>query len=346
MRYSLFLSVIILLLAACNSGNNGSAGNPHYFARTDSGVQSGGIKMVPIKTPKGSFNVWTKRIGNNPTIKLLLLHGGPGGTHEFFESFESFLPEAGIEFIYYDQLGSYYSDKPTDSSLWTTERFVEEVEQVRLALGLNKDNFYLLGHSWGGILAMEYALKYQQHIKGLIISNMMSSCPLYGKYANEVLAKQMPPAVLDTIRMIEAKKDFANPRYMELLDPHFYNYHLCRVMPRPEPVNRAFGHLNPAIYVLMQGPSEFGISGRLETWDRSKDLPKITVPTLTIGGLHDTMDPAYMKWMATQVQRGDSLICPNGSHCSMWDDQTHYFPGLIKFIKSVDEGSFAGIKKG
>jgi proline iminopeptidase len=111
--------------------------------------------------------VWTKRFGNNPKIKVLLLHGGPGGTHEFFESFESFFPQEGIEFYEYDQLGSYFSDQPKDSSLWVTERFVEEVEQVRKALGLNKDNFYLLGHSWGGILAMEYALKYQDNLKGL-----------------------------------------------------------------------------------------------------------------------------------------------------------------------------------
>ena len=301
--------------------------------------------MITIETPVGKFNVWTKKFGNNPKIKVLLLHGGPGGTHEFFESFESFFPKEGIEFYEYDQLGSYFSDKPTDSSLWTTERFVEEVEQVRKALGLNKDNFYLLGHSWGGILATEYALKYQANIKGLIISNMMASCPAYGKYADDVLAKQMDKKVLDTIRAIEAKGDFSNPKYMELLTTNFYNEHLCRLKQWPEALNRAFPHINSQIYVMMQGPSEFGVSGRLENWDRSKDLPQLKIPTLTIGGKYDTMDPEYMKWMATQVQQGDSLICPNGSHCSMWDDQQPYFTGLIKFIKTVDDGSFKGLKK-
>ena len=311
-----------------------------YHAITDSGVQTGGVKMIQIETPVGKFNVWTKKFGNNPKIKVLLLHGGPAGTHEAFESFESFFPQEGFEFYEYDQLGSYYSDQPKDSSLWTTERFVEEVEQVRKALGLNKDNFYLLGHSWGGILAMEYAMKYQDNIKGLIISNMMSSCPAYGKYSVDVLAKQMDPKVLDTIRALEAKGDFKNPKYMELLIPNFYNQHLCRLNPWPEPLNRMFPHLNETIYTMMQGPSEFGISGRLANWDRSKDLPKIKVPTLTIGGMHDTMDPEHMKWMATQVQKGRSLICPDGSHCSMWDDQPHYFPGLIQFIKDVDAGGF------
>ena len=342
MKNFLLVFVIICFLS-CQNNNQPTL--HQYHASADSGVQTGGVKMITIETPVGKFNVWTKKFGNNPKIKVLLLHGGPGGTHEFFESFESFFPKEGIEFYEYDQLGSYFSDKPTDSSLWTTERFVEEVEQVRKALGLNKDNFYLLGHSWGGILATEYALKYQANIKGLIISNMMASCPAYGKYADDVLAKQMDKKVLDTIRAIEAKGDFSNPKYMELLTTNFYNEHLCRLKQWPEALNRAFPHINSQIYVMMQGPSEFGVSGRLENWDRSKDLPQLKIPTLTIGGKYDTMDPEYMKWMATQVQQGDSLICPNGSHCSMWDDQQHYFTGLIKFIKTVDDGSFKGLKK-
>jgi proline iminopeptidase len=217
---------------------------------------------------------------------------------------------------------------------------VEEVEQVRKALDLTKDNFYLLGHSWGGILAMQYALKYQENIKGLIISNMMSSCPDYGKYADDVLAKQFDPKVLDTIRQIEKNKDFQNPKYMELLQPHFYSKHICRIPldKWPEPMTRSFGKMNNSLYVTMQGPSEFGLGGKLIKWDVKKELPKITVPTLTIGGQFDTMDPEHMKWMSTQVQKGRYLYCPNGSHMSMYDDQPNYFPGLIRFIKDVDEG--------
>ncbi|HSC54686.1 MAG TPA: proline iminopeptidase-family hydrolase [Phnomibacter sp.] len=338
MKNILLIACIAICLAACKSGSQQEGMHADYFARTDSGLQTGGVKMIPIETPKGTFNVWTKRIGNNPRIKLLLLHGGPGGTHEEFECFESFMPAEGIEIIEYDQLDSYYSDQPNDSSLWTTERFVEEVEQVRKAIGADSSNFYVLGHSWGGILAMEYALKYQQHIKGLVISNMMSDVPAYGKYAEEVLAKQMDPKVLDTIRALEAKSDFGNPKYMQLLMPNFYDKHVCRVVPNPEPIQRCFKHLNPAIYVCIQGPSEFGVSGRLAQWSRAKDLPSIQCPTLVIGANHDTMDPEHMKWMATQVKNGRSLICPNGSHFAMWDDQEVYFKGLISFIQDVDAG--------
>lgn len=339
MKNSLSL-ILLAILLSCTTKVKVDDGKIAYNDLNESGVKSGGIKMIPIHG--GKYHVWTKRIGNNPKIKVLLLHGGPAFTHEYFESFDSFLPKEGIEYYYYDQLGSYYSDQPTDTSLWNLPRFVEEVEEVRLALNLDSTNFYLLGNSWGGILAMEYALKYQQNLKGLIIANMMASAPEYGQYANDVLAKQFDPKVLEEVRALEAKKDFNNPRYMELLIPHFYEKHLCRFPAAewPEPVNRAFKHFNQTIYVMMQGPSEFGVSGKLEKWDIKAQLPNITVPTLTIGATHDTMDPKHMEWMSTQVKHGRFLLCPNGSHLSMWDDQEHFFPGLIKFIRDVDEGGF------
>lgn len=343
MKQNVLFTIVFFALAitSCQQiASNKSITVKDYFAAKDSGVQSAGIKMIPIITPVGNFKVWTKTIGNNAKIKVLLLHGGPAMTHEYLESFESFFPKEGFEMIEYDQLGSYYSDQPTDSSLWTIDHFVEEVEQVRKALNLDKDNFYLLGNSWGGMLAMEYALKYQQNLKGLIICNMMASCPDYGKYANEVLAKQMDSKVLDTIRALEAKGDFKNPKYMELLLPNFYNQHLCRLPVWPDPVNRAFKHANNEVYTLMQGPSEFGVGGRLANWDVKAKLPQIKVPTLTVGAKHDTMDPEHMKWMSTQVQKGRFLYCPEGSHLSMWDDQAHFFPGVIQFINDVNNNQF------
>jgi proline iminopeptidase len=258
------------------------------------------------------------------------------------ECFDSFLPKESIEYYYYDQLGSYYSDQPTDSSLWDTARFVEEVEQVRQSLGLDKENFYLLGHSWGGILAMEYALKYQDHIKGLIISNMMASIPEYSAYAKTVFKATMDPAVLSEILALEEKADYHNPRYMELLIPHHYEHHILRIPAAqwPDPVNRAFKHMNPAVYIPMQGPSELDAKGKLEKWDRTADLPKITVPTLVIGAQHDTMDPKHMEMMAGKLTHGRYLYCPAGSHLAMYDDQTTYMNGVVQFINDVDAGRF------
>lgn len=339
--------LIILLISSCTSNQEKEITNAQsssYLDYSNSEDQiTGGIKMIPIETPKGTFHVWTKRMGNNPKMRLLLLHGGPGATHEIFENFDGFLPYEQIEYIYYDQLESYYSDQPNDSSLWTIEHFVEEVEQVRKALNLTNDNFYLLGQSWGGILAMEYALKYQDNLKGLIVSNMVASLPEYEKYASEVLGPQLPADVFKEIKEFEANEDFDNPRYAELVQQHYYTRHVLRkpLEEWPEFINRTFKHLNPNIYIYMQGYSEFGITGNasLKGWDVSARLGELKIPTLMLGGKYDTMDSKYMEWMSTQVQKGRS-VTTNGSHISQYDDAEGYFSGLIKFIKDVDEGNF------
>ena len=350
---SLALSIVTLALglAACAAPPPAAdspaaaaaapAAKVDYFdntGRTD--VLSGGARKIPITTPKGTFNVWTKRVGNNPTLKVLLLHGGPGTTHEAFEALDSYFPAAGIEYYYYDQLGSAYSDQPDEPSLWEIPRFVDEVEQVRLALGLTKDNFVLLGVSWGGILAIEYALAHGENLKGLVISNMMSSIPAYNAYAHDVLMPQMDPGVLKEVLELEARKEYESPRYMELLLNSYYTEHILR-MPFaewPDPVMRCFARLNRSIYVPMQGPSEMGASGKLEKWDRSGDLKRIATPTLVIGAQHDTMDPKHMAWMATQFPRSRFLLCPNGGHLAMYDDQATYMQGLLAFLKDLDAG--------
>ena len=340
-----FISLFFLLISCCDKQKTETESNSTYLDYSNSDDQfTGGIRMIPITTPKGTFNVYTKRVGNNPKMRVLLLHGGPGGTHEEFECFDGYLLNESIEYIYYDQLDSYYSDKPNDSTLWTTEHFVEEVEQVRKALDLNKDNFYLLGQSWGGMLAMEYALKYQDNLKGLIISNMMASAPAYGKYAMEVLGPQLNPEVFSEIMDLEANNEFDNPRYGELLMTHYYTEHILRmpIEQWPKSVNLLFEHLNPNIYVFMQGHSEFGMTknASLKNWDVTSKLKTIKTPTLVIGATYDTMDPKHMEWMSKEVQNGRFLLCANGSHLSQYDDQKTYFNGLIKFIKDVDEGGF------
>jgi proline iminopeptidase len=167
---------------------------------------------------------------------------------------------------------------------------------------------------------------------------MMMSIPDYNRYAEDVLAKGMDPAVVKEVKDLEAKGQYDSPRYMELLIPNFYAKHLCRLPEWPDAFNRAATRANKDIYVLMQGPSEFGASGRLEKWDRKADLPKLAMPTLVIGASHDTMDPAHMKWIASQVQHGSFLLCPKGSHMAMWDDQATYCQGLLRFLKETDRG--------
>jgi proline iminopeptidase len=286
-----------------------------YFAPQDSSFQSAGIKMIPIMTPAGNFHVWTKTIGNNPRIKVLLLHGGPAFTHEYMECFESFFPREGFEMIEYDQLGSFYSDQPKDTSLWTIERFAEEVEQVRNELGLNKDNFYLLGNSWGSMLAMQYALKYKGNLKGLIITNMMSSIPDFNEYNKKILKEDLGQPSLDSMEQMEAAGQTESLHYNQFLQV-YNDRHMCRVIPNPDPMLRGFTHMNRAVMNTLIGPGNINLCGRLANWDIKKRLPEIKVPTLVVGAKYDFMDP------------------------NLWDDQKDFYPGIIKFIRDVDEGRF------
>lgn len=336
----MFKKILFLLsLLTISCGQNLDSTNKYLDYSSKDDKLSGGVKMIEIETPSGKFNVWTKRVGNNPTKKVLLLHGGPGANHEYFQAIDSYFPKESIEYYYYDQLGSSFSDKPKDQSLWTIERFVDEVEQVRLSLGLDENNFIILGHSWGGILGLEYALKHQNRMKALIISNMVPSIPDYIKYANDVLAPKLDPSVLKKIREFENAGDYTNTEYLGLIEEHYYPKHVLR-MPLeewPNPVIRSLAGLNYDIYLKMQGPSEFGVVGDalLKDWDRKNDLKNLKIPVLTIGGQYDTMDPKQMEWMSTEVQNGTYLHCPNGSHWSMYDDQETYFNGVTEYINSL-----------
>lgn len=329
------LATLAISMVSCQKQSAQSDDNTPctYVNFSDPGsFQQAGIQMVPLKE---GFKVWTKRHGNSPTMKVLLLHGGPAMTHEYMECFQSFFPKANIEFYEYDQLGSEYSDQPTDTTLWTIDRFVEEVEQVRQALGLNQDNFYLLGNSWGGILAMEYALKYQQHLKGLIVCNMTADFGKYEAY-NTKLRNQLRPSLLDSLKAFEDKGDYFNPIYSDLVFREYYSRHICRLPEWPEPVLRSFAHVNQPVYVYMQGPSEFVPGGILKGWSVWDKLSTLTVPTLTVGAKYDTMNPEEMEEMSRLVQNGRYLYCPNGSHLAMWDDQKAFMTGVIDFIHDID----------
>ena len=178
-------------------------------------------------------------------------------------------------------------------------------------------------------------------MNGLIICNLMVSVPDYNTYADEVLGPLLDPDTLAAIQAYEAAGDFENPGYINTITNNYIPEHVLR-MPLeewPEPVMRGFDKLNGQIYVGMQGPSEFGIRGEasLLTWDRRKDLPKVTIPVLTIGGQYDTMDPEHMREIAAEFPDGSHVHCPKGSHMSFYDDQATYFQGLIGRIEAVEK---------
>lgn len=299
------------------------------------GVHTGGARTVRID---GKYDVWVKQIGTGE-IPVLTLHGGPGFNHFYLECFEDFLPQAGVRYWYYDQLGCGFSAAPDDATLWTLDRYREEVEQVRNALGLER--FILFGHSWGGLLGMEYALHYPQHLRGLVISNMTASVAEYVKYA-EVLVSHVPPAARAVIQRHRAAGDYESPEYERVLMEEIYNRHFCRLDPWPEPVQRAMRTLNSKIYNTMQGPDEFTIIGNLKHWDVWDRLHDIKMPTLLIGGRHDEMSPEQIGRMGSLIPHSQVVICEGGSHMAMYDDQRAYFAALLPFLQDAHAGKFPG----
>ncbi len=298
--------------------------HPVPSGRAD-GVRTGGARRIPIP---GGHEVWVKQIGTGE-IPMLTLHGGPGAPHFYLECFEDFVPPERVRFWYYDQLGCGFSDAPDDPSLWTLGRFVDEVESVRAALGLER--FVLYGHSWGGLLAIEYALKYPQRTSALVISSMTASYPAYVAYANRLRAA-LPDEANDAMKRYEDQNDYEAPEYQDLLMTQLYAKHLCRLDPWPEPVTRAFARINQQVYVTMQGPSEFKVIGNLKDWDRWADLPRIATPTLLLVGRHDTMSIDDIERMGTLMPNARVVVCEKGSHMCMYDDQVAYFDALVPFV--------------
>ena len=209
--------MMFMCFCACNQSSNAveNTSTPH-INEPNYEIKTGGCKMIQVD---GKYRVWTKKIGEGK-IKVLLLHGGPGFTHDYFECFEDFLPKEGIEFYYYDQLGVGNSDIPTDTSLWNIPRYVEEVEQVRKGLGL--ENFYLLGHSWGSMLAMEYLHKYQSHVKAAVLSNMTAGIKSYVSYSEKQKKEFLTPQELATFDSLDKLKMYDSSAYQDLLMNKLY----------------------------------------------------------------------------------------------------------------------------
>jgi proline iminopeptidase len=328
----LLLAIISISILACNSAKKE---NPAASPQTES-IKTGGNKLITID---GKNKVWTKKVGEGK-IKVLLLHGGPGFSHDYMECFEDFLPKEGMEIYYYDQLGSGNSDAPADTSLWHTPRFVEEVERVRKGLGL--DSFYIVGHSWGSLLAMEYIHKYPSHVKGVVYSNMTASLKDFVDYTAKLKSELFTLKDKQLFDSLDKEKAYSSPLYTDLLMNKLYSKVLCRLPMEqwPEPLMRAFKKVNQTVYVQMQGVDEFHVTGNFKDWDFWDKLPTLKVPALVLGGEHDEMNPESMRKEGRLLPNSRTYLCPEGSHMAMYDDQQRYFSALTTFLKDVDKGSF------
>ncbi|MDO1604741.1 proline-specific peptidase family protein [Lactobacillus sp. YT155] len=296
-----------------------------------------GTKIITLDN---GYHLWTRTVGHGD-IKLLCLHGGPGGTHEYWENFGDELADLGVQVSMYDQLGSFYSDQPDYSDPAIAEKyltydyFLDEVEEVRQKLGL--DDFYLIGQSWGGALVQMYAEKYGQHLKGAIISSMVDEIDEYVTSINQCRLDALGPEKVKYMEEIEAKNDLDDPTYQSYVDVLNAEY-----IDRRQPV--AISHLVSTmatpVYNVFQGDNEFVITGKLGDWHFRDHLKNITVPTLITFGEHESMPISTAKIMQEKIPHARLVTTPNGGHHHMMDNPEVYFKNLKQFIKDVENNDF------
>ena len=255
--------------------------------------------------------VWYKRVvpvADTGLPPLLCLHGGPGFTHNYLEAMEAFASHR--EVIFYDQLGCGHSDRPADLSLWTVDRFVEELSQVRAALGLT--DLHLFGSSWGGMLAMQYVLDRQPDLRSLTLCGSPASMIRWVADCDELLAAE-PEETRQVIRQHEEDGFTACPEYQAAI-LGFYRKHVCRLNPWPAGFERSFALAGYEVYHTMNGPSEFTVTGTLRTWDIMPRLAEITVPTLVVGGRHDECTPGHLSEIHRRIAGSRLEIIEDASH--------------------------------
>ena len=293
-----------------------------------------------IITLDNGYHLWTRTVGHGD-IKLLCLHGGPGGTHEYWENFGNELADLGVQVSMYDQLGSFYSDQPDYSDpqiaakYLTYDYFLEEVEEVRQKLGL--DNFYLIGQSWGGLLVQMYAVKYGQHLKGAIISSMVDEIDEYVTNVNQCRLQTLGADKVRYMQKIEQENNLDDPTYqsyVNILNAEYVD------RKQPEAIRHLVSTMATDVYNVFQGDNEFVITGKLKDWHFRQHLHEIKVPTLLTFGEHETMPLATAKIMQQEIPHARLETTPNGGHHHMIDNAPVYFAHLKKFIRDVEEGNF------
>ena len=293
-----------------------------------------GTKLLELDN---GYHLFTRKEGEGP-VKMLCVHGGPGGNHEEFENFAQNLNDKGVEVYTYDQLGSFYSDQP-DFSLeenkhyLTLDYYLEELEEVRKKLGL--DNFYLVGHSWGGLLAQEYALKYGEHLKGLVVFSMIDNIEEYTTHINKLREEMFNSLEVQYMKDVEEAENFDDPMYQELLKKLYAKY-----VTRHPKVSHMVNTMATYVYNYFQGNNEFVMVGTLNGWSVRDKLANVKVPTLLTFGEFDTMPLDVARRMQDTLPNSRLVLTPDGGHCHNEDNPEAFFKSLYKFVSEVEDGTF------
>jgi proline-specific peptidase len=289
--------------------------------------------------PYAGGETWYRIVGDGEEpgkLPLLCLHGGPGALHDYLEPLEA-LATTGRRVVFYDQIGcgrSWTESKPAD--FWTVELFVREVQAVRDALAL--DRIHLFGSSWGGMLAMEYALTKPAGLASLVLSSSPASIPVWEAETGR-LRRELPPDVQAVLDEQEAAGTIDSPEY-EAATMEFYRRHVCRVDPFPDYVLRTFAGLqeHPEVYLTMQGPNEFVITGTLKTWDITGRLGEIEAPTLITTGAHDEFTPVQAQALNAGIEGSELVSFEDASHMQFAERPERYREVVAGFLDHVERG--------
>lgn len=274
------------------------------------------------------LRIYFKLYDASSRINLMVLHGGPGASHDYLLPLAE-LSNYGINVLFYDQFGSGRSDEPSDLSKYTVDYGVEEAEEVRKQIF--NDKVVMLGHSYGGMLALAYALKYQDNLVGLIVSNGLSSVPLTVQEMRRLI-EELPEKYRNAIKRYEQVQDYQNPEYLEAVQ-YFYRQHVIRLDELPEPVKVSFEYAQKRrTYAIMNGPNEFTITGTIKDFDITDQLHKIRVPTLIITGKYDEVTPRIAEIMHSRIRNSRLVLFENSSHMPMWEEKDKYLAVIRDFI--------------
>jgi proline-specific peptidase len=298
-------------------------------------VLSGGCRRTGLQPGEGYVNVqggriWYRIVGSGTRTPLLLLHGGPGAPSYYLNPLAALADERPV--IFYDQLGAGRSDKPTDVTLWHVERFVQELSELRRALGLKQ--VHILGHSWGTMLAVDYMVTKPAGVRSLILASPSLSIGRWLKDA-ETLKRTLPQSVQDAIARNEAAGSFDSPEYQSAM-MEYYKRYLCRRNPWSDDVNKTLEELGQSVYRTMWGPSEFTATGSLRTYERAEQLRTLNLPVLFTAGRYDEARPATTEYYRSLVPGAKLRIFENSGHLTMEDEPEAYVQAVRDFLHEVE----------
>lgn len=308
----------ISLLCACQS--------PHPIPWSPERASVPREGYIPVEGGR----VWYTVAGDGPGTPLIVLHGGPGAPHDYLNNLSALGHDRPI--VFYDQLGCGKSDRPDDTRLWTRERFVRELATVRSTLHI--DDCFILGQSWGTLLAADYLLTRPAHIRGVIFSSECLSIPRTVAYMR-TLIDALPPDARGTIRRCEREGKTDSPEYQAAVDV-FYHRHLCRLDPWPPDLTAAFNGFGQGVYSYMNGPSEFTITGTIKDADVTGRISQITIPALFITGQYDEVPPAGAAADAAHMPRATAVVIPNASHLCNLEQPDEYLKIVGPWLRDHD----------